>query len=143
MGAVLISRSQPKILQKIQKNLRRYISGISRFLHVFIQTHLSKVDNLTYAVALKEVSTREKPAILHNCVLLIRKETDNKRTTENKIKKREILGAMSNGKRLFYQSDHCLALSGTLKTRNVLFSLIFLLHADAATDANTIQLVPK
>jgi len=30
----LISRSQPKILRKIQKNLRRYISGISRFLHV-------------------------------------------------------------------------------------------------------------
>ena len=34
LGAVLISRSEPKILQKIQKKLRRYISGISRFLHV-------------------------------------------------------------------------------------------------------------
>merc|ERR1711952_147421 len=34
LGAVLISRSQPKILRKIQKKLRRYISGISRFLHV-------------------------------------------------------------------------------------------------------------
>ena len=34
MGAVLISRSQPKILQKIQKKLRRFISAISRFLHV-------------------------------------------------------------------------------------------------------------
>ena len=34
MGAVLNSRSQPKILRKIQKKLRRYISGISRFLHV-------------------------------------------------------------------------------------------------------------
>ena len=85
------------------------------------------MENLTYAVALKEVSTREKPTILHNCLLLIRKETDNKRTTENKIKKREILGAMSNGKRLFYQSDHCLALSGNLKTRNVLFSFMLML----------------
>ena len=35
MGAVLILRSQPKILRKIQKKLRRYISGISRFLHVW------------------------------------------------------------------------------------------------------------
>ena len=34
MGAALILRSQPKILRKIQKNLQRYISGISRFLHV-------------------------------------------------------------------------------------------------------------
>ena len=38
LGAVLISRTQPKILRKIQKNLRRYILGISRFLHVWIQT---------------------------------------------------------------------------------------------------------
>ena len=30
----MISRSQPKVLRKIQKNLRRYISAISRFLHV-------------------------------------------------------------------------------------------------------------
>ena len=35
LGAVLISRSQPKILRKIQTNLRRYISTISRFLHVW------------------------------------------------------------------------------------------------------------
>ena len=37
MGAVLISRSQPKILRKIKKNLRRYISRISRFLHVCLE----------------------------------------------------------------------------------------------------------
>ena len=36
MCAVLISRSQPKILRKIQKKLRRYISAISRFLHVWM-----------------------------------------------------------------------------------------------------------
>ena len=34
MEKILISRSQPKILRKIQKKLRRYISEISRFLHV-------------------------------------------------------------------------------------------------------------
>ena len=34
MGAVLISRSQPKILRKIQKNLWGYIPAIPRFLHV-------------------------------------------------------------------------------------------------------------
>ncbi len=34
LGAVLISRSQPKILRKIQKNLRGYIPAIPRFLHV-------------------------------------------------------------------------------------------------------------
>ena len=32
----VISRSQPKILRKIQKNLGRYISTISRFLHVWV-----------------------------------------------------------------------------------------------------------
>ena len=37
LGAVLISHSQPKILRKIQKNLQRYISAISRFLHVWEQ----------------------------------------------------------------------------------------------------------
>ena len=35
-GAVLISRSQPKILRKIQKKLRGYIPAIPRFLHVWI-----------------------------------------------------------------------------------------------------------
>ena len=34
LGAVLISRSQPTILRKIQKKLRGYISAIPRFLHV-------------------------------------------------------------------------------------------------------------
>ena len=34
LGAVLISRSQPKILRKIQKKLRGYIPAIPRFLHV-------------------------------------------------------------------------------------------------------------
>ena len=62
-------------------------SLINLIKQIYIQTHLLKVENLTYAVALKEVSTREKPAILHNCVLLIRKEIDNERTTGNKIKK--------------------------------------------------------
>ena len=90
---------------------------------IYPNSILLKVENMTYAVALKEVSTREKPAILHNCVLLIRKEIDNERTTENKIKKGNSGGALSRGKRLFYHSDHCLALSGTLKARNVLKSV--------------------
>jgi len=40
LGAVLISRSQPKILRKIQKNLRGYIPAIPRFLHVCPPRHL-------------------------------------------------------------------------------------------------------
>ena len=41
MGAVLISRSQPKILRKIQKKLRWYITGITRFLHVWVSMSFS------------------------------------------------------------------------------------------------------
>ena len=37
MGAVLISRSQPKILRKIQKKLLGYIPAIPRFLHVCLK----------------------------------------------------------------------------------------------------------
>ena len=39
LGAVLISRSQPKILRKIQKKLRWYITTITRFLHVWTWLH--------------------------------------------------------------------------------------------------------
>ena len=42
MGAVLISRSQPKILRKIQKNLRGYIPAIPRFLHVWLDAQLNQ-----------------------------------------------------------------------------------------------------
>ena len=43
MGAVLISRSQPKILRKIQKNLRGYIPAIPRFLHVWAKLGKEKI----------------------------------------------------------------------------------------------------
>ena len=43
LGAVLISRSQLKILRKIQKNLREYIPAIPRFLHVWIT--VAYIDN--------------------------------------------------------------------------------------------------
>ena len=45
LGAVLISRSQPKILRKIQKKLRRYISGISRFLHLCLISGVSRLEH--------------------------------------------------------------------------------------------------
>ena len=43
LGAVLISRSEPKILRKIQKNLRWYITTITRFLHVCFLPKTPKV----------------------------------------------------------------------------------------------------
>ena len=49
LGAVLISRSQPKILRKIQKKLRGYIPAIPRFLHVcslYCQPLLLQLDAL-------------------------------------------------------------------------------------------------
>ena len=48
LGAVLISRSQPKTLQKIQKNLRWYITGITRFLHVCPFLTLQHVNTILY-----------------------------------------------------------------------------------------------
>ena len=63
LGAELISRSQPKILQKIQKNLRRYISGISRFLHVWMIIISVKIYSLSSNIFLPGFSSSPKKYI--------------------------------------------------------------------------------
>ena len=50
LGAVLISRSQPKILRKIRKKLRRYISTISRFLHVCIEVNWNHLHQMIVGI---------------------------------------------------------------------------------------------
>ena len=52
--ALLISRSQPKILRKIQKKLRRYISTISRFLHVWVGGAGCHKNDLTNFLAMSD-----------------------------------------------------------------------------------------